>query len=59
MNNHRPRSLRREFLRWTLIRRAQRVKFEREMLELDELLERIRNSEGHQRLRKIYADEVE
>ena len=57
MNNHRPRTLRREFRRWLLIRRARRVRFEREMLELTEFLDAIRDSAPV--LRKAYADEVE
>lgn len=59
MNNHRPRSLRRELKRWTLIRRARRVAFEREWLELEEFLEAIRQSAHTQEMRKLYADEVE
>lgn len=56
MNNHRPRSLRREFQRLLLIPRARRVAFERELLELDEFLDAIRESGWVQR---IYGDDVE
>lgn len=57
--NRRPQSLRRKFGRWLLIRRARRIKFEREMAEITDLLERIRQSKDYKQLRKIYADEVD
>ena len=61
MNNHRPRSLRREFRRWLLIPRARRVRNEREFQELDEFLERIREAQRGrpywQREAVIYPDD--
>lgn len=58
MNNHRPRSLRREFRRWTLIRRARRLAFEREMADLDEFLARIKATEPTRPpFPREYADE--
>lgn len=59
LRNHHPRSLRRELRRFLLIRRAKRVKFEREMAELTEFLDAIRESNGAKMLRQIYADDVE
>lgn len=56
MNNHRPRTLRREFRRWLLIPRARRVRFEREMLELAEFLDAIR--EDGMRLRPSFTEQV-
>lgn len=56
MNNPRPRTLRRELGRWLLLRRARRLSREREMLELEEFLDDIRESGW---VRKIYGDEVE
>lgn len=61
MNNQRPRSLRREFRRWLLIRRARRVRIERQFQDLDDMLAKIRIAEENRPpwQRRLYADDVE
>ena len=48
--------VRRRIRRALLLRRARRIKFEREMIEVDEFLDTIRSDTPI--FRRIYADEV-